>query len=106
MSPDGVTAVRDAVMAVARRLPADDAAAMLADVVPGPVPVCAAAAVTAWETLHSTRGEGLSSVKPLTLHDVRAYSEMVQPLTPRDVSWVLTQDAAFRDEVSKEAARG
>ncbi len=98
--PDGRTPVRDAVLAVAKRDPVASAAA-LADVMPGPVPVCAAHAAAAFETLSATRGEGMSGPLRLTLHDVNAYATaMHMPLSGREARWVLEQDAAFVAEVS------
>ncbi len=84
----------------ARTHPGPVADKTLAYYTPEPVPVCAVHAAQAFDVLASTRGEGLSGPKALTLHDVHAYSTTICRLTARDARWVLAQDAAFLAEVA------
>lgn len=94
--PDGQSALVHA-RVFARRFPALGAAA-LRELTPAPAPLCAHAAVTCFETLSTTRSYGMGGPRAITLPDIEAYSRMVEPLTPRDVRWVLAQDAAFVSE--------
>jgi hypothetical protein len=90
---DGKTA-REHVAAFAARDPVNGAAE-LAALPPQPVPPCAAHAVAAFESLSAGRGASMSGPRALSLSDVSSYATLVAPLTPRDVSWVLTMDRAF-----------
>jgi hypothetical protein len=103
--PGGRETVAVSVSATARRLPnSAEVARSLASVVPGPRPVMAAAAIAAFEALSSTRAEGLSAPRPITFGEIRAYSDLVAPLSSRDVGLILAQDAALRDELEIVAA--
>lgn len=96
---DGRTA-RAHVVAGYRRNPTEFAAE-LASVTPGPVPVPAALAVRAFETLSATRDGGMTGPKAITLMDVQSYTAVMHaPLTPRDASLILQMDAAYRSEVA------
>lgn len=93
---DGRTA-REHVLAGYRRNPSEFAAE-LASVTPGPVPVGAAMAVSAFETLSAARGSGFNGPHPIGLSDIDAYTRLVAPLTPRAVRLVLAMDSASRNE--------
>jgi hypothetical protein len=100
---DGRTA-GEHVRSYAKRDPVGGAAA-LRDVTPGPIPACAVLAVEAFEMLSATRGGGMSGPKPITLSDVQSYTVMLQqPLSPREVRWVLEQDAAYLSTVAETMA--
>lgn len=97
---DGATAAAH-VLAYARRDPVG-AADALADVMPEPVPPCAALATHVFETLSATRGSGMTGPRPLTITDISSVSAVLGlPITPRDARWVLHMDAAFCDEAAK-----
>jgi hypothetical protein len=74
----------------------------LADVTPGPVPVAAACAVAAFDTLSATRGGGMHGPNALTLHDVQAYRATMGPLSDRDVRLILAMDSTYMREVSAD----
>jgi hypothetical protein len=71
-------------------------------VTPGPIPPAAATAVAAFERLSASRGSGFNGPHPISLHDCDAYSRMVTPLTPRDVSLITAMDVASREALTHD----
>ena len=99
---DGASALTHA-RTFARRNP-DLAAAALAELTPQPAPICAHAAVTAFETLSLTRSYGLGGPRALTLPEIESYTRCVEALRPHEIRWVLAQDAAFVSECAAQQA--
>lgn len=86
------------VRAFVRRNP--DRADALAEVTPGPVPVAAAMAVRAFESLSASRGSGINGAHPIGLVGIDAYTRLLAPLTSRDVGLILAMDSAAREASS------
>ena len=66
-------------------------------------PPAAGFVVTAFAMLGATRSSGMMGARAITLVDIAAYGQaMHNPLSAREVTLVLTMDAAAREEAEKE----